>query len=169
MLRKLAIFGFALLAMAAAAGIYFSPYLALSRMRDAAAAGDTEELSTYVDYPQLRENLKTELAERITRTGTGNTAPFAALGATFGRALMDPLIDAMVTPQGLALLLAGVIPERQAARNEEPGTFPEPEMSYRNWNQFEVRFEPEGLRPGLALVLQRSGLADWKLTHVELP
>ena len=35
-----------------------SPELAMQEMRSAAAAGDTETFNRYVDYPQLRANLK---------------------------------------------------------------------------------------------------------------
>ena len=45
--------------------LYASPYLAINNIKKAAEAGDTEKLSTYIDYPSVRESLKSQVKASV--------------------------------------------------------------------------------------------------------
>lgn len=91
---------------------YASPYLVLSRLRDAAQARDAETINHYVDYPALRASLKQQVTQMLSRRVDSEKLqhPFAALGALVGIAFVSPLVDAYATPNGVAALLEGMPP-----------------------------------------------------------
>jgi hypothetical protein len=99
---------------------YASPYLVLSRLRDAAQARNSQMIDRYVDYPALRASLKQQVTQMLTRRVDTQKLqhPFAALGALVGIALVGPLVDAYATPDGVAALLKGMPPRG------EPGEVP---------------------------------------------
>jgi len=92
--------------------LYASPYIALDRMKRAADARDAETVNTYVDFPLLRESLKEQVGQLLTRKidvqKSGN--PLALLGAMIGAALIGPLVDSYATPDGVAAILNGMPP-----------------------------------------------------------
>lgn len=99
---------------------YASPYLVLSRLRDAVQARDARIIDQYVDYPALRASLKEQLTQMLSRRVETQKLqhPLAALGALVGMAFVNPLVDAYATPDGVAALLAGMPPRG------EPGEAP---------------------------------------------
>jgi hypothetical protein len=92
--------------------VYASPYLALDRMKRAADARDAQTVDEYVDFPLLRDSLKQQVAELLTRRidtqRSGN--PLALIGAMIGAALVGPLVDSYATPDGVAAILNGIPP-----------------------------------------------------------
>jgi flagellar basal body-associated protein FliL len=92
--------------------IYASPYIALDRMKRAADARDAETVNRYVDFPLLRESLRDQVGQLLTRKidvrKSGN--PLALLGAMIGAALIGPLVDSYATPDGVAAILNGIPP-----------------------------------------------------------
>ncbi|MEC5406654.1 DUF2939 domain-containing protein [Paraburkholderia sp. MPAMCS5] len=107
--------------MIAALGFaYASPYIALNNLKRAADARDAQTVNQYVDFPALRESLKQQVTDLLTRRlGThANGNPLAAIGAMIGVALIGPLVDAYATPDGVAALLNGMPPRG------EPGERP---------------------------------------------
>jgi hypothetical protein len=106
---------FALIAtsvIAALGLLYASPYIALDRMKRAADARDAKTVNAYVDFPLLRESLKEQVGQLLTRKidvqKSGN--PLALLGAMIGAALIGPLVDSYATPDGVAAILNGIPP-----------------------------------------------------------
>lgn len=91
---------------------YASPYIALDRMKKAADARDAQTVNQYVDFPLLRESLKEQVGQLLTRRidiqKSGN--PLALLGAVIGAALIGPLVDSYATPDGVAAILNGIPP-----------------------------------------------------------
>lgn len=49
-------------------GFYFTPYWSVYAMKKAAERGDAETLSEYVDYPALRESIKSNLGTLLSET-----------------------------------------------------------------------------------------------------
>ncbi|QIE23589.1 hypothetical protein SBC1_14750 [Caballeronia sp. SBC1] len=92
--------------------IYASPYIALDRLKRAADARDAETVNQYVDFPLLRESLKDQVGQLLTRKidiqKSGN--PLAMIGAMIGAALIGPLVDSYATPDGVAAILNGIPP-----------------------------------------------------------
>src|SRR4051794_4658195 len=89
-----------LLAVAAGSWWYASPIWTLHQMREAARSNDAKKLSEYVDYPALREDLKGEFRRSMmSEMAKQQNEDLAMLGSAFALALIDPLIDAMVSPE----------------------------------------------------------------------
>ena len=78
-----------------------SPYVSFSRFTRAVQARDAAAISSHVDFPALRASLKKQLVERFARETTGHKR-WINLGPT----LIDAIIDAYVTPDGIAALLS---------------------------------------------------------------
>jgi flagellar basal body-associated protein FliL len=93
--------------------IYASPYIALDRLKRAADARDAQTVNQYVDFPLLRESLKNQVGQLLTRRidiqKSGD--PLAMIGAMIGVALIGPLVDSYATPDGVAAILNGIPPK----------------------------------------------------------
>ncbi|HVW51316.1 MAG TPA: DUF2939 domain-containing protein [Trinickia sp.] len=177
--------------------IYASPYLVLGRVRDAVQQRDAQMIDRYVDYPALRESLKQQVTQMLSRRVQTQKLqhPFAALGALVGMALVDPLVDAYATPDGVAALLAGlpprgepgetpppVIDQQSEAASQQPEARPSPGSSatpqaprakgsagYRDMNTFAVSYAGGGDRPAYSVIFHRRGWFSWQIDAVELP
>lgn len=166
-----------LVAAALAAATCASPHWQLYQMRAAVEARDAERLSRYVDFPKLRESVKVEMMRRLGAQGAVDGArsnPFAAFGRRMALAVIDPVVDAAVSPAGVAAMLEagdirvqprmGDAPAPRPA-GEAPPEKPNYDVSYRGWNQVLVERADGG---GVAFLLDRHGLWTWKLAGVEL-
>jgi hypothetical protein len=103
---------------------YASPYIALDHLKRAADARDAQTLNQYVDYPALRQSLKDQVTQLLTRRIDEQKLhnPLAAIGAMIGVALVGPLVDAYATPDGVAAILNGMPPRGKPGEHPtEPG------------------------------------------------
>lgn len=168
--------GITLAALAAAA--YASPHWQLYRMRAAVEARDAQALSRHVDFPRLRASVKIVLMRRLGADGAAadGANPFAAFGKAMALAVIDPVVDAAVSPMGVAAMLdAGDVrlqpmqdrsPAPAGGADGRPREKPNYDLSYRSLNQVVVERADGG---GVAFVLDRDGVWRWKLVAVELP
>jgi hypothetical protein len=88
---------------------YASPYLTLREMRTAIAEKDANAFSSHVDFPALRESVRAQVMIAMqAKLGTpemkGNA--LAGLGMLLGMALINQVIDTIVTPAGVMTLMA---------------------------------------------------------------
>lgn len=160
---------------------YFTPHLTVHSIGLAVKAKDVEKLSTYVDFPAVRENLKASLkaqvSEKMARELQDN--PFASLGVALASTLINPLVNGLLTPEGLAQLLQGQLPDNTTHSNTiehydatsderqlDPAT--ETSMSYESFDRFAVTITRAGSKP-IGFVLHRDGLFSWKLAEIRLP
>jgi hypothetical protein len=163
---------------AAAAALYwwFSPYLAMRQLRDAAARHDAAAFDARVDYTAVREDLKAQLSGRIAgAVGQPGDNPLAAIGNILGRAVANPMVDALVRPDAVmdtlntgelkALPLPGAGTVRAAG---DMSWWYRREGANRFIAQPRVAGRPD-TEPTIALALQRHGFADWKLEAILLP
>ena len=187
-LKKLAI---AVLVAIPCAWYYATPYLAFSAMKTAADRKDAQALSDYVDYPAVRESLKSTFKAKMAGElvkGDANANPFAALGMMLAGALVDTMVDAMITPQGLASLMNAeqAAPKIQVPKKPPPETQPQtppPESKaepsarktvitrrYAGWNRFEISASKSDKPDNkVTMVMLRQGIASWKLSAIDLP
>jgi hypothetical protein len=156
-----------LLVIAVGGWWYASPLWTLRQMREAATSGDADKISRYVDYPAVREDLKSEfrrsMMSEITKDqGNG----FAMLGSAFALALIDPMIDAMVTPEGVEAMFDQAKRERLPDKGPKmPQASSDPIVDRIGFDEFIVRDSDP--KKG-SLVFQRAGLG-WKLVGFEMP
>ncbi len=78
-----------------------SPYFSFWRFTAAVHSRDAAAISSRVDFPAVRTSLKKQLVARFAKHA-GNQKRLINLGPT----LIDAIIDAYVTPEGLAALLS---------------------------------------------------------------
>ena len=78
-----------------------SPYLAFWRFTAAVQSRDAAAISARVDFPAVRASLKRQLVARFANK-TSSHKRWSNLGPT----LIDAIVDAYVTPEGIAALLS---------------------------------------------------------------
>ena len=109
--RAIAVTAILLLAAAAGSWWWFSPYWTLRNMQAAVKARDAEAFSRYVDFASLRADLKADAFAKIAKeakTSKGDTSDgFAMLGA----AMVGPIIDGVISPDGVHALFAMKVPD----------------------------------------------------------
>ncbi|APD12399.1 DUF2939 domain-containing protein [Pandoraea sputorum] len=105
-MRKLSLVVVALLVVL---GLLFgTPYYTLWRARDAANARDATTLSSYVDYPAVRESLKLSLHDELSRQmDKQRSNAFGALALALGGWVSDRVVEALLTPEAVAAMLRG--------------------------------------------------------------
>jgi hypothetical protein len=184
--KKIALVLLGLLIVLGGAGFYATPYIAFRNMRIAAENKDTEALNSYVDFKALKESLKANLNDKISREAGSKPDGDAMdkLGAAIASAFINPMIDAFVTPDGLAMMVRGAIPEQKKTKRsaekkpddsaEKKASHSDPEMEtttyYENFNHFIVAFkEKESSKDQVRLVFKRDGIVSWKLCAMDLP
>ncbi len=158
--------GLALAAAALFAGWYFaSPLYAMNQLRDAAQSGEEAALESSVDFPVLRENLKTELRGRIAGGLDGVAGgELGRFGSALGMAVVDPMIDGLVTPEAIATVVRQGDVIRPSTDNPQSGT------SEADWSIERSglsRFTARPTQGDAALVFERRGLG-WKLVGIDL-
>jgi len=159
---------FSLVLCLAAAWLYFSPYLAYRRLTRAADRGDVEALNALVDFPALRASFKANVTSTVSREISADADnPFAAIGGALAGVITAPVVDAAVTPAGIAALTRGNDPlDGDEKDGEEEGSRLERDRRYEGLNRFAVRYlDPETGGEAFALLLRRDGLG-WTLTGV---
>jgi hypothetical protein len=162
-----------------AATSFASPWWTLHSLRSAVDRHDAEGVSAQVDFPALRDSVKSQLLGSIARDADNNA--FAAIGRAFARAVADPLVDAIVSPAGVAAMVehgkvsigkptrdagtpAAEPPQHKPPQQKPPQQKPHYALHYRGWSRFAVTAEDGG-----SFVFRRDGLWSWKLAGIELP
>lgn len=180
--RKLVLVGIGV-AVLLVTGYLASPYWAIRQMQSAANGGEGDRLSAYVDFPAVRESVKTQVQAALVRKAAeeGKDNPFAALGMMLVSGMANAMVDNLITAEGLAGMIRAGKAEKPAMAAQGPaGRTPEPESSkaqepvvrrhYEGLGYFHVDMsEPGKEAPALSLVLKRDGLFSWKLVAVRLP
>ena len=175
-MRKLATV-FALLVAAAGAYDYFSPHIALGGVKTAIQEGDAAALEERVDFPHLRENLKSQFNAVMLKETSSKLEdnPFGALALGLVSKLVDGMVDAFVTPEGLARLSRGDRPQPGSSRPDRAShtsssseeLFAEARLTRDSLNRFSVWVPNEEVTE-TQFVFRRYGLR-WKLTGIFLP
>jgi len=170
----------ALVALLVAA--YFgSPYWTIYQMRSAAQSGQGDKLAGYVDFPAVRESLKTQFTLMMNKSMADDPKlkdnPVAAFGQMLAAAMVGPMVDRMVTPESLATMIASgksteaaPPPAKDGAPPTDPGKQPRIVREYEGLDVFKVSIHaPDDDKEAVALVLNRQGLFSWKLTSIRMP
>lgn len=181
MRRSTLVAGAAIVAVALlAAWLYASPYVVIDRVRRAAERGDADTVNAHVDFPAVRQSVRTWLeAATAQGGGEGRAHPLGSLGRMLGPGMTDRIADALVTPETVRQLLQGRVPRsvsrggggggRRAEEGSEGSPETKVEMRYESWNRFVVTVRrPRRPQDEVGLVWRRDGLS-WVLAGVRLP
>lgn len=149
----------------------FSPYLAVRGLRIALENGDRIELQERVDFPRIREGLKEQFGATMAEAtmASANDGPFGAFAMAVAGKFMDGMIDAVVTPTGLARIAAGEPPTPPDSSVPTRGLkppFADATIDRETFDRFSVWAGEEGSK-GTRFVFRRRGLR-WVLTDLQL-
>lgn len=153
-------------AVAATAWHFGAPWWTLRDMRAAAEARDAGALARHVDFPALRDSLKSELAAAMIAAAASEHEELSALGAALGLAMLDPVVDGMVSPKGLRLLFAAEPPRGGEATPVAGLAARDVAIDREGFSTFRVTRVDDPAAG--ALVFRRSGYV-WRLAAVDLP
>ena len=167
---------FAIAAIASATWFYFTPHLVAQEMASAAAERNAAKLSRHINFPSLRDSVKAgisaKMASELVLNGNPDN-PFAALGLALGTALVNPVVDAVVTPEGVAAIMRGERPmDQKGANGKSTGNKSDIDTSihYESFDRFVVAVKKAGLSDDpFLLVFHRDGIFGWKLSELRFP
>lgn len=157
------------------------PYWSLYRLEEALEAGDESSLKHYVDWPAVRSGLKEDLSAMLSRetgraiaSGDGEQALGGMLASTIANAMLEPLINALVTPEGLAAMIregrtkAGAPTSGGQSNGRDRGLSERLSFAFFTGPAtFEAVFETEEGEDVVG-VMQLNGLR-WQLVRLRLP
>jgi|HigsolmetaAR201D_1030396.scaffolds.fasta_scaffold47403_1 hypothetical protein len=152
-----------------------SPYITLHQMRSAAENKNAEELSKHIDFPAVKESLKASFSAKMVAEAakSPDDNPFAGAGAALAIAMIGPMIDALITPQTIAMMMQGEKPTVQQADTttlSTPSKEPNVSSGYTGLNTFEVDIsDKDDPSVKIGLRFKRHGLFSWKLTEIDMP
>lgn len=157
---------------------YYTPFIAYDSLKKATERSDAKAVSEYVDFPSLRESVKSwvkaSMINAMVKEMKDN--PFAGLGLLMVNAMVDPMVDAMISPAGIAAMMEGQTPkpdENNGSEEQDGGGSSRAKdaadvtMGYTSFNQFEVTAKG-GKDFEVAQIFRRYGFT-WKLAEVRLP
>jgi hypothetical protein len=167
-MRVVALAGAALIVAAGATWYLAAPAWTLHQMKAAADANDAQALDSYIDYPALREDLKTEIKGQMIAEAKKDKSGFGGLGLAIGKAIIGPVIEGLVTPDGIrAALMAKRGQELTGTASHASSALRvpnDPVIERRGFSEFLVASKQ---RPKSGLVFKRRGFS-WKLSGVQL-
>jgi|WetSurMetagenome_2_1015567.scaffolds.fasta_scaffold164536_3 hypothetical protein len=172
----------ALVLVAAGAAYAASPFYAFHQLKEAALAGDRDQLNALVDFPGVREDLKRQVdsrAVKVAREASGIGYPIAAILGHLGAAFGDHAIDKLVTPEAISgMVRSGMVPHKHKQPADEASA-PAPaaddskvatRFAYLTPDRFRVAVSPaDQADHAINLIMDRRGLFSWRLEQIELP
>lgn len=163
----------ALCAICSIAAYVASPWVSLAILRDAVKSGDSHTLSKHVDFPAVRTSLKEQMKLQFMKSMAQDRGmrenPFAGLAAALGPAMIDNVIDASVTADGIAYLIqegklqAAKKPGGADARSADPAANVL-RQGFAGFDDFEIEFVS-----GAKVWLRRGSFLSWQVYKVAVP
>lgn len=151
-----------------------SPFWAARQFKNAAFSADVDRLDAAVDFPAVRESLKSQMTVALTTKMQNDpemrSNPFSGLGMLMMPAIIGKMVDGFVTPEGMSALMKRGRMERGGS---EVKANPDVHYNYdyRNLDRFAVTVTPPDAKSGETpkFVFERRGLFSWKLIRIEIP
>ena len=149
-----------------------SPYYSLWRFGETIRANDMNALAARVDFPRVRDSLKKQIRDHF--MGVRDTKKDdlgAQLLTASGPSLLDQLIDAYVTPDGLATIIGNPAPIKNATSLSSLSSVSR-ERREIDWSKARRAFftSPRDFavdHEGITLRFRFNGLG-WKLREIDL-
>lgn len=149
-----------------------SPYYSLWRFGETIRTNDMNALATRVDFPRVRDSLKKQIRDHFIGVRESKKDDLVAqLLTASGPSLLDQLIDAYVTPDGLATIIGNPAPIKNATSLASL-TFVSRERREIDWSKARRAFftSPRDFaadHEGITLRFRFNGFG-WKLREIDL-
>lgn len=154
--------------------LYASPYIALYNIKNAAEQKDADKLSGYIDFPSVKQSIKDQIKAAMVEelAASDEQDGFEALGTMLAAAMIDPIVDGVVTPDGVALMLQGQELDfglDDKTPRDEPkvkDTNIDYKAGYLSFNRFKIQIvDTNDSDESLDVIMHRDGLS-WKVTQI---
>ena len=171
-MKKLLLIAFGILALGGGAyGV--SPYLAASNLKAAAISNNKDTIEASVDFPAVRDSLKSQLSAAATRKMNADPSmkdnPMAGLGMMLMPAIIDKFVDTYVTPDGLSAMVRGSKPQDSKGKGASENPDVEYDYEWVSSDRFRVNMtNKETRKEGPSLVFERRSLLSWKLIKIDV-
>jgi Protein of unknown function (DUF2939) len=152
------------------AGLYATPYLTLDSLKKATSNRNANALAQEIDFPALRTSVKENVKAQIIKQMAGGNTPVKGSNAAAVDKIVNPMVDKLVTPEGLGELMLDKIPGATIDLSNLEKNIAESEvkMGYESFDRFVVRITDKVDRTkDVSLILKRDGLA-WKLSGIDI-
>jgi len=157
------------IAAIAGGGIYYSPYLTIDSMQNAVTNRNADALSQQIDFTALRISIKGNIqAQVIKQIAAGNQTP--KMTPDLIEKMVSPMVDKIITPEGLAQLMLDKIPEAKIDLGNLDRDIAKSDinMGYESLDRFVVHITDKVDRSkDVSLILKRDGIA-WKLAGIDI-
>ena len=158
------------IAAIAGGGIYYSPYLTIDRMQNAATNRNADALSQQIDFTALRISIKENIQAQVIKqiAGAGTQAPKKTPDLI--EKMVSPMVDKIITPEGLEQLMLDKIPEAKIDLGNLDRDIAKSDinMGYESLDRFVVHITDKVDRSkDVSLILKRDGIA-WKLAGIDI-
>lgn len=148
---------------------YFSPYYVLDNLKRAITNRNPDALAQEIDFPSLRMSIKANIqALAVAKLTTDRTPP--ATTATAVAKLVDPLVEQLVTPEGLGDVMQDKVQGAKIDFDDLDRKLAAAQvrMGYESFDRFVVRIVDKVDRnKAVSLILRRYGLT-WKLAGIDI-
>ena len=189
--------GSSVIAASVIAGSYafVSPWLALKDFAQAFENQDTRKIEKLINFPELREDIKITAKAAMMKSAAVELEgdPFAAMGIMMANAIVDPIIDQVISPAGLQLFFSAGemsggtdgLPENidaiardlipsgdggEASSGVDAAQNIDVKTEYVGINEFEVQISHEDiLNESFSLYMRREGIGGWKVSGLKVP
>lgn len=162
--------------------LFASPYIAIHQIKEAAQSENIEKLSSYIDYPSVRQSMKDRMIAHMHKemaAEKNSNDGFTELRAIFASAIVDKLVNVLVKPESMALLLQGknlkkLYPnqDQSLAKDYTANTTTNIDYSikYHSLNHVSVNIHDKDnpKKKDSIIKMERDGLS-WKVKAFELP
>lgn len=156
------------------------PFLTIYQIKAGITEQDAEKLADNIDFPALRQNMKDQMNIAMVKNAATEQKdnPYAILAAGFASKFVDGMVDALITPSGLASIMSG---KKQSQQNQDNGNnkttdtaspkkddlFKNARYSYDSLSKFSI-WIPDNEGGEIRFVLKRNGIS-WKLVNLTVP
>jgi hypothetical protein len=168
--RRIVVTGLSALALILAGAYLLSPYWSSKRMLQALADQDAAYVADHVDFPKLRESVKSMLKARILEELENDESGISVLGTALAAMMIDPFVDAMISPEGLIAMMSNKDSTGGAEGDGRADLIYDRDSTYEGLNRFVLTLDPmDGdAAEKKSFVFTRAGIWSWKLSGMRL-
>jgi hypothetical protein len=140
-----------------------TPYLISQDLQQAFHSSDTEKIDDIIDF----ESVKKSVSKQLSPTQKQDDGLLATIGKKIATGAIELVVDAVVTPEGLAQIMEG---NTKGANQKNGSEISEDHLDYNmyyaNWNRFHIDVLSKTDENVVAtFVLTRSGV-NWVVTEI---
>tara|TARA_Y100001968_G_scaffold333461_1_gene396411 strand:+ start:2235 stop:2831 length:597 start_codon:yes stop_codon:yes gene_type:complete len=161
---------------------YSTPYIAILSLKNAIETNNVKKAEKYINFPSLQTDLEHQIMIAFKDNLFSDSSAIAI--PEIGLLVLDPflknvinsIVSATVTPQGLNLLLtkgqiSKEIPNREniILDSNKEKINPNIKLYYHSFNEFILRSDISGIKERIKFRFIREGLTHWRLASVKIP